>query len=162
MIQYKNIILIGMPGCGKSAVGRALARRLGKEFLDLDRLIEADAGKPIPRIFAEEGGGRFPRAGKRRRPKGRGPYRLYPQYRRRCGDTPGKLCSPSSKRRYRPPDPFSGKLPTAGRPVSQSTDLRELWRRREPLYQSFADLMADNNGSIEDTVRTVLKEVNGR
>ena len=54
------------------------------------------------------------------------------------------------------------KLPTAGRPVSQSTDLRELWRRREPLYQSFADLTADNNGSIEDTVHTVLKEVNGR
>ena len=49
------MVLIGMPGCGKSTVGRALARRQGKAFLDLDRLIEERAGKSIPAIFAQEG-----------------------------------------------------------------------------------------------------------
>ena len=39
-----------MPGCGKSAIGRNLARVLGKQFLDLDRLIEEEARKPIPRM----------------------------------------------------------------------------------------------------------------
>ena len=160
--QMRNVVLIGMPGCGKSAVGRALARRLGKEFLDLDRLIEADAGKPIPRIFAEEGEDAF-RA-------------LESAAVRKAGARTGCILSTGGGVVTRPenyaPLHQNGvivhltrsleKLPTAGRPVSQSTDLRELWRRREPLYQSFADLMADNNGSIEDTVRTVLKEVNGR
>ena len=160
--QVRNVVLIGMPGCGKSAVGRALARRLGKEFLDLDRLIEADAGKPIPRIFAEEGEDAF-RA-------------LESAAVRKAGARTGCILSTGGGVVTRPenyaPLHQNGvivhltrsleKLPTAGRPVSQSTDLRELWRRREPLYQSFADLMADNNGSIEDTVHTVLKEVNGR
>lgn len=160
--QMRNVVLIGMPGCGKSAVGRALARRLGKEFLDLDRLIEADAGKPIPRIFAEEGEDAF-RA-------------LESAAVRKAGARTGCILSTGGGVVTRPenyaPLHQNGvivhltrsleKLPTAGRPVSQSTDLRELWRRREPLYQSFADLTADNNGSIEDTVRTVLKEVNGR
>ena len=44
-----------MPGCGKSAVGWALARRLGKEFVDMDALISARAGKSIPDIFAQDG-----------------------------------------------------------------------------------------------------------
>ncbi len=46
-------------GAGKSAVGRELARRLGWRFVDLDREIEALAGKPVPRIFAEDGESRF-------------------------------------------------------------------------------------------------------
>ncbi len=53
------LILTGFMGAGKSAVGRELARRLGWRFVDLDREIEALAGKPVPRIFAEEGEGRF-------------------------------------------------------------------------------------------------------
>jgi dihydroorotase len=50
-----NIVLMGFMGTGKSAVGRALARRLGQPFLDMDTIIEERAGKPIPRIFAEDG-----------------------------------------------------------------------------------------------------------
>ena len=51
----KNIVLIGMMGCGKSAVGRLLARRLGRELADTDGLIEARTGRTIPDIFASEG-----------------------------------------------------------------------------------------------------------
>src|SRR3712207_6229276 len=46
-------------GTGKSAVGRALAARLGRRFVDTDALIEVAAGVPIPRIFAEGGEGVF-------------------------------------------------------------------------------------------------------
>ena len=53
------LILTGFMGAGKSAVGRELARRLGWRFVDLDREVEALAGKPVPRIFAEDGEGRF-------------------------------------------------------------------------------------------------------
>ncbi len=51
----RNIILTGFMATGKSSVGRRLAVRLGYEFLDLDPLIEAKAGMPIPEIFATQG-----------------------------------------------------------------------------------------------------------
>jgi shikimate kinase len=54
-----SIALIGFMGTGKTAVGRALARRLGKEFVELDALIESRAGRKIAAIFREEGETRF-------------------------------------------------------------------------------------------------------
>ncbi|MFH1016455.1 MAG: shikimate kinase [Chloroflexota bacterium] len=50
-----SVALIGFMGTGKTAVGKALAERLGKEFIELDALIEKKAGKPIPEIFAQGG-----------------------------------------------------------------------------------------------------------
>ena len=51
----KNIVLIGMMGCGKTTVGRLLSRRLGLELVDTDALIEQREGRSIPDIFAREG-----------------------------------------------------------------------------------------------------------
>ena len=51
----KNIVLIGMMGCGKSTVGRLAAERLGMAFADTDARVEAEAGRAIPDIFASEG-----------------------------------------------------------------------------------------------------------
>lgn len=56
-----NIYLIGMPGSGKSSVGRQLARLLARPFVDLDDVVEEIAGKPIPRIFDEDGEAGFRR-----------------------------------------------------------------------------------------------------
>ena len=50
-----NIALIGFMGTGKTAVGKLLARKLDKQFIELDRLIERRAGKSIPEIFEEDG-----------------------------------------------------------------------------------------------------------
>lgn len=50
-----NIVLVGFMGTGKSAVGRRLAGRLGRRFVDMDGVLETRAGKSITRIFAEEG-----------------------------------------------------------------------------------------------------------
>ncbi len=55
MSNRRNIVLTGFMGTGKTAVGRAVGRILGREFVDMDALIAARAGKPIPRIFAEDG-----------------------------------------------------------------------------------------------------------
>jgi len=54
-----NVVLIGFMGSGKSTVGHHLAERLGREFVDLDREIEADAGRAIETIFALEGEQQF-------------------------------------------------------------------------------------------------------
>ena len=50
-----RVLLIGLPGTGKSSVGRRVAERLGVEFADSDSMIEVRAGRSIPRIFAEDG-----------------------------------------------------------------------------------------------------------
>ncbi len=53
--EKRNIVLVGMPGSGKSTIGKEIARLLNMEFLDTDDLIRERTGKEIPRIFAEEG-----------------------------------------------------------------------------------------------------------
>lgn len=60
-----NIILTGFMGTGKTAVGKRLAKRLGWEFVDIDQRIEAGAGVPIARIFAERGEAVFRRLERR-------------------------------------------------------------------------------------------------
>jgi shikimate kinase/3-dehydroquinate synthase len=50
-----NLVLTGFMGTGKTSVGRAVAERLGHEFVDMDAVIEARAGKPIASIFAQDG-----------------------------------------------------------------------------------------------------------
>ena len=50
-----SVALIGFMGTGKTAVGRALAEKLDKRFIELDPLIEQKAGKTIPEIFQEHG-----------------------------------------------------------------------------------------------------------
>lgn len=57
--RQPNIVLTGFMGTGKSTVGRLLARRLGFTFLDLDELIEKEAGMPIKEIFSTHGEAHF-------------------------------------------------------------------------------------------------------
>ena len=61
----RSIVLVGMPGCGKSAIGRRLAPRLDLPFVDADEEIEQAAGKSIKEIFADHGEAYF-RDGERR------------------------------------------------------------------------------------------------
>lgn len=55
------IVLVGLSGSGKSTVGKVLARQLGWQFVDTDELVEEEAGKPIPELFAQEGEAAFRR-----------------------------------------------------------------------------------------------------
>jgi shikimate kinase len=64
-LAARSIVLIGLPGCGKSAIGRRLAPRLGLPFVDADEEIERAAGKPINEIFTDHGEAYF-RDGERR------------------------------------------------------------------------------------------------
>src|SRR5262245_33646188 len=65
VLGSRSIVLVGMPGCGKSAIGRRLAPRLELPFIDVDEEIERAAGKTIKEIFADHGEPYF-RDGERR------------------------------------------------------------------------------------------------
>lgn len=155
----RNVVLIGMPGCGKTTVGQALARRLGKEFVDIDEEIVRTAGISIPEIFAQEG-----EEGFRRRES---------QIVREAGSRTGCVISTGGGVVTQPQnrDPLRqngtiihllralSALPSAGRPISQQVSAETLWRQRAPLYASFADVTVDNNGSLEDTLQQIEKEL---
>lgn len=59
MITVNNLVLMGFMGTGKSALGRRLADLAGRPFIDMDAELEHRAGRPIPRIFAEQGEAAF-------------------------------------------------------------------------------------------------------
>jgi len=61
MREDANIVLVGFMGSGKSTVGRLLAERLGRPFVDMDEEIERREGRPIPEIFARDGEAAFRR-----------------------------------------------------------------------------------------------------
>lgn len=160
--QLENIILIGMPGCGKSTVGALLAKKLGRNHTDLDRMIEKEAGKPIPTIFAEDGEAFF-RA-------------LETQCVQEAGKQTGCVISTGGgvvtrNENYAPLHQNGiiihltrklDHLPTEGRPISQKTDMATLWQQRKALYERFADLTIDNNGTPEETLALIEQELINR
>ncbi len=148
-----NVILVGMPGCGKSRVGRALARRMGRPFVDADDEIERAAGKPIPEIFATEGEAAF-RALEHRvlcetcQEKGRviatGGGAVLRQDNVRAMRQNGRVLL---LRRA------LNALSMDGRPLSTSREaLENMWQVRAPLYAAAADAEIDNNAAPEDAV----------
>ena len=153
--DMRNIVLIGMPGCGKTTVAAALGEALGREVCDSDALIEELAGMPIPQIFATQGEEAF------RRLETEAIARLS----KRSGiilATGGgcvtraenyPLLHQNSTIVWLQRDLSA--LPTDGRPLSQSGKLQAMYEQRAPLYARFADVTVDNNGSVEDTVNAI-------
>ena len=156
--EMTNIVLIGMPGSGKTTVGTALAALTGREAIDLDQLIETTAGCSIPEIFAQEGEAGFrareaaaaAEAGKRTGVillTGGGIVKTAANY--------GALHQ--NGRIYQLVRDLS-LLPTEGRPLSQGADLDAMWRERAPLYARFRDAEIDNNGTVEDTAAAIWRD----
>ena len=155
-----NLILIGMPGCGKTSLGELLAEKLGREVIDTDAMIVEKAGMSIPEIFAKFGESYF-RA-------------LEHACVCEAGAQSGKIISTGGgvikrEENYAPLHQ-NGKifyvnrkiedLPTDGRPLSQSTPLSELYRERLPLYRRFCDKEVNNNRPIEQTACEIIKLYN--
>lgn len=91
-----DVVLVGMPGSGKSAVGRRLARRHGASLVDLDEAIESSAGRSIPEIFATEGEPGF-RARERRAVASLGPPDADPGIRRVVATGGGAVVDPRNR-----------------------------------------------------------------
>ena len=153
--QMENIVLIGMPGCGKSTVGRLLAEQTGKEFVDADEKIVELAGKSIPEIFAQDGEEVFRSF----------ETKALEELGKRSGLVIATGGGCVTKARNYPLLHQNGtiiwlkrdldQLPTDGRPLSQANDLTMMYETRKPMYEAFADYTIDNNDSVTDTVRAI-------
>ena len=155
--QMDNIILIGMPGCGKSTVGKLLAEKTGKTFVDADARLVEKAGKTIPEIFTEIGEAGF--------------RNLETKTLAELGKESGLVIATGggcvTQDRNYPLLHQNGTifwlqrdiaaLPTDGRPLSQSNDLTKMYETRKPMYRHFADKTVDNNGDPEAAVNTIAK-----
>ena len=157
--ETTNIVLIGMPGGGKSTIGNLVAKKLGREFIDIDDHIPPAAGKTIPEIFSEDGEAAF-----------------------RAVETQvtGEICKKSGRvvacgggvvtqpRNYdllhqngiivllrRPLD----QLVSDGRPMSISKGVSRLARERASLYIAWANVVVDNTLAPEQVADRVIDAV---
>jgi len=154
--QMNNLILIGMPGSGKTTVGKILAEQTGKRFVDSDEEIMKKAGMPISDIFQALGEPGF--------------RKLEREVLAELGKQSGLVIATgggcvTTQENYeflhqngtiiwlqRPIQ----LLPKDGRPLSQSSDLSSMFQQREPLYQTFSDYTVKNTATPLDTARMIL------
>jgi len=150
----RHIVLVGFMGSGKTALGRQLAERLARPFLDLDAAIEERAGKTIPELFAERGEPEFRRIEEHAvrvalatpEPSilslGGGAV-LSAETRARLADHFVVFCDVDLETTWR-------RVRGSDRPLAQNeADFRRLYEERQPLYREVADARAtDPEGAV--------------
>ena len=156
--QMENIVLIGMPGCGKSTIGKMLAKRLNRIFVDADTEIEKYAGMSIPEIFEKFGESGF------RKAETEVLYTL--------GQKSGLVIATGggcvTKDENYPLLHQNGTiywikrpislLPTHGRPLSEAGKLEQMYQIRKSMYEKFADRIVLNTGMPDSVVEQIVRE----
>ncbi len=152
----ENVVIIGMPGSGKSTVGQTLAQKLNRRFVDADAEITARIGD-IPAYFAAHGEEAFRKV----------EHVLLTELGKQSG-----LVIATGRGCVTRPENYDvlhqngvivwlqrdlDKLPVSGRPVSQRDGVHAIYETRKPMYERFADHIVDNNGPVEDTVEEILQ-----
>lgn len=159
------VYLVGMPGSGKSTVGRELAARFGVPFVDLDAEIERAAGASVPAIFAERGEAAFRGLEVQELVKAsiQDPSVVA------CGG--GVVLEPANRIALRntgicvyldvPLDQLEARVrPAADRPlIREAGDLARLLHAREPLYREFAAHVVDGSGTPAEVADAIVEEL---
>ena len=154
-----NIIIVGMPGSGKTTVGSMVARALGREFYDVDEYYKKKFGVSAAEHITENGEDFF---------------------RDRESDVIKELCGMSGvvisagggsvirdeNRKNMRENGFVvwikrdlDKLPDGGRPMSLKKGVETLYKEREKFYKDASDIEIDNNGDVDKTVDMILASV---
>ena len=155
-----NISIVGMPSSGKTTIGKALAEKLGKTFVDLDEEIVRRAGKSIPDIFAQEGEAAF----RRLETEAAAEAAKHTGQVISCGG--GIVKTPGNARLLRQNGPvlwicrpLEALTVGGGRPLSSSREaLEKMEAERLPLYRAAADGIVENSGSLNQAI-TAAEEV---
>jgi len=157
--KARNIALIGMPGCGKSTVGRSLAQKMERPVADIDALIEASAGKSIPDIFAENGEEAFRRL----------ETQILAEESKKNGiviATGGGIVTQPENLDLLRQNSFiiylkrdlTG-LKTSGRPLSKDIGVETLAKQRLPLYEAWSDCAVQVESNSKQTTARIMEEL---
>ncbi len=157
--QMENIVLIGMPGCGKTTLGKALAVKLDREFVDTDTYIAVKTGMTCSQIIQTQGEKAF---------------------RKLESEALSEICKRSSliiatgggcvtEQENYPLLHQNSKilwiqrqthhLPVNDRPISQACNLNDLYETRKPLYSAFADISINNNATEELALQAIMAAI---
>ena len=157
LAQKRNIVLVGMPSCGKTTIANELALLTGREVIDTDCEVEKRAGVTISQIFEKEGEGAF--------------RKLESEV---VGDAASRSCVIISTGGGVPLNDENVKklsrngiilfldrgvdklVATSDRPLAKSVEaIRKLYKKRYPIYVKCADVRIDSNGSVQDTINSI-------
>ncbi|MEP6476646.1 MAG: shikimate kinase [Actinomycetota bacterium] len=159
------IYLVGMPGAGKSVVGRELAGRLGVPFIDLDAQIEAQTGRQVGEIFQEEGESAF------RALEAEALVRAGTQDPSVVACGGGVVLEPANRITLRatgvavylevPMQQLQARVrPASDRPlIRREGDIQRLLQEREPLYREFAAHVVDGSGTPGEVAAAIEEEL---
>ena len=166
MSNLNNIILIGMPGAGKSTIGVILAKVSGYHFVDADIVIQQEEGRLLKDIIASEGVDGFIDVENRinagintdKTIIATGGSVVYGRKAMKHLSEIGTviyLKLDYSKLKYR-----LGNIRNRGVVIRKGQRLSDLYNERCPLYESYADIIVDENGrNIEKTVEQILENI---
>lgn len=158
LTEQKNIVLIGMPGCGKSTVGKHLSEKLDRELLDTDNEIVKSDGRTIPEIFSAEGEPFF--------------RKLETETVTAVGKQLGRIIATGGgaviKKENRDALGQNGTiiylkkdlslLSLDGRPLSKNEDaVRKIYEARKDTYEAFADFTVEVDADAQVTTERVIK-----
>lgn len=159
--QTENIILIGMPGCGKTTIGAILAKRLNREYIDTDQLLEKQTGVSVPSYIERFGIDKF--------------RFEESQIIRRVSKQSGLVIATgggcvTQECNYKPLHQNGTiiwikraieDLPTVGRPLSIHNNLQDIYDARSPLYEHFADIQITNDTTPKMAAEAILRALKG-
>lgn len=155
--DMQNIVLIGMPGCGKTSIGRALQKATGRKLIDTDEHVESMTGESVPDLITG---------------RGEEAFRLQEtKVITEAGKESGYIIATgggciTKERNYSLLHQNSiivwirrdlNLLSKNGRPLSQTTSLETMYASRKDLYARFADITIDNDKTVEEAAERILK-----
>ena len=157
--KTENIVLIGMPGAGKTTTGRRIARSLGRPFVDIDEAIAQQTGRSAAQIIESEGEDAFRTV----ETQVTGTVAAKSGLVVACGG--GVVTRPENRDLLRQNghvvmlDRPLGELSSKGRPMSRAKGVEQLARERMGAYRSWADLIIECTGTAEGDAAVILKKL---